>query len=241
MGAIHVGTSGWSYPHWAGRFYPGDLPQRQWLGFYARHFATVEINNAFYRLPGPDTFAAWARQTPPGFLFAVKASRYITHLKKLKAPDEALARLLHHAAHLGDKLGPILFQLPPRWRCNPERLADFLQRLPRGHDYAFEFRDPSWFCEAVYGLLRDHGCAFCIYHLAGRQSPLAVTAPFVYIRLHGPDGPYQGRYGREGLVEWVEHIRVWAEEGRTVYCYFDNDQNAYAVEDARTLKRLLTP
>ncbi len=241
MGAVHVGTSGWSYPHWAGRFYPGDLPQRRWLAFYARHFATVEINNAFYRLPSPDTFAAWARQTPPGFLFAVKASRYITHLKKLKAPDEALARLLHHAAHLGDKLGPILFQLPPHWRCNPERLADFLQRLPGGHHYAFEFRDPSWFCEAVDDLLRDHACAFCIYHLAGRQSPLTVTAPFVYIRLHGPDGPYQGRYGRDGLRDWAKRIRAWAEEGRTVYCYFDNDQNAYAVEDARTLQDLLTP
>ncbi len=241
MGAVHVGTSGWSYPHWAGRFYPEDLPQRRWLAFYARHFATVEINNAFYRLPSPDTFAAWARQTPPGFLFAVKASRYITHLKKLKAPDEALARLLDHAAHLGAKLGPILFQLPPHWHCNPGRLADFLRRLPQGHEYAFEFRDPSWFCEAVYDLLREHGCAFCIYHLAGRQSPLTVTAPSVYIRLHGPDGPYQGRYGREGLRDWAGRIRTWAGEGRTVYCYFDNDQNAYAVEDARTLQDLLTP
>jgi len=240
MGTIHVGTSGWSYPHWAGRFYPEGLPQRRWLAFYARHFATVEINNAFYRLPRPETFAAWAGQTPPHFLFAVKASRYITHLKKLKAPTEALTRLLDHAAHLGDKLGPILFQLPPHWHCNPKRLADFLRRLPRGPDYAFEFRDPSWFCEAVYELLHSHGCAFCIYHLAGLQSPLTVTAPFVYIRLHGPDGPYQGRYGRARLTPWAARIRAWADEGRTVYCYFDNDQNAYAVDDARTLQGLLT-
>ncbi len=238
---IRIGTSGWRYPHWQGRFYPHDLPPAQWLSHYAQHFDSVEINNVFYRLPPAQTFHHWAEQTPPHFCFTVKASRYLTHQKKLKPAPQALERLLDRSRLLGDKLGPILFQLPPRWHTNPERLACFINQLPPGLRYAFEFRDPSWFNEAVYDILRAHDCAFCIYHLAGRQSPILHTAPWIYLRLHGPDGPYQGRYGREGLRPWAERIQEWASAGQAVYCYFDNDQNAHAVEDALTLKDLLAP
>ncbi len=237
--AVRIGTSGWNYPHWKGRFYPRDLPQRQWLPHYAHHFDTVEINNTFYHLPSSETFTHWAQNTPGGFCFAVKASRHLTHLKKLKDSGEPLHRFIDHSAALGRRLGPTLFQLPPRWRTNPERLACFINHLPPHRPCAFEFRDPSWFNDAVYDILRAHDCAFCVHHLAGQQSPIVRTAPWIYLRLHGPDGPYQGRYGRERLTPWAERIHRWAQNGYPVYCYFDNDQNAYAIEDALILKELL--
>lgn len=238
-GRIHIGTSGWHYRDWVGRFYPPGLPARQFLRYYATRFATVEINNSFYRLPAPATVAAWRDTVPPGFLFACKASRGITHFKKLKDPEDSCRRFLATMAGLGDTLGPILFQLPPRWRCDPARLADFLSALPGTRRYAFECRDESWFQDAIYRILADHDAAFCLYDLAGRQSPMPVTADFVYIRLHGPAAAYAGRYGEQGLKPWAARCSRWADEGRDIFCYFDNDQNAYAVEDATTLSALL--
>ncbi|HEY9854310.1 MAG TPA: DUF72 domain-containing protein, partial [Stenomitos sp.] len=163
MGEIRIGTSGWHYAHWHGTFYPAELPTSAWLDYYCRCFDTVEINNSFYRLPSETTLAAWRDAVPAGFSFAAKASRYLTHMKKLKDPESALHTFLPRLEALGPTLGPILFQLPPRWRLNLERFAAFLAVLPRTHRYAFEFRDPSWHVSEVYALLRRHGMAYCVY------------------------------------------------------------------------------
>jgi uncharacterized protein YecE (DUF72 family) len=209
------------------------------LALYVRQFDTVEINNRFYRLPTEEAFQAWRDSTPADFLFAVKASRFITHNKKLKDPAAALENFIPRAENLGRKLGPILFQLPPRWHVNPERLESFLKMLPDRHRYAFELRDASWHMEAIYKLLRKHNAAFCIYELGGFQSPLEITADFTYVRLHGPAGKYQGNYSGEALRTWAKRIEAWLERLKHVYIYFDNDQEAYAVRNALELKRLL--
>lgn len=240
MGVIRIGTSGWHYAHWRGTFYPADLPTSAWLAYYRERFDTVEINNSFYRLPSEATLALWRDAVPPGFTFAAKASRYLTHTKKLKDPEGPLHTLLPRLEVLGATLGPILFQLPPRWRCNLERLETFLAVLPATHRYAFEFRDPSWHVPAVYDLLRRHGMAFCAYDLSAFQAPLVVTADFAYVRLHGPGpGAYQGSYPQEQLAVWARRIRDWDRELAAVYVYFDNDERGFAVHDALRLRRLL--
>ncbi len=238
-GRVLIGTSGWSYPHWLGPFYPRALPQDAELAFYARRFRSVEINNTFYRLPERRTLKGWHDAVPPNFIFAVKASRFITHMKKLNAPARALGIFFRRIEALGDKLGPVLFQLPPRWRCNHARLASFLSSLSRDFRYAFEFRDPSWLEPATYDLLAQHGAALCIYELAGYRSPITVTSRLVYIRLHGPKGPYQGRYTRRALARWADRIGAWSAEGRSVCCYFDNDQLGYAALNALELSHLV--
>ena len=235
----YIGTSGWHYPHWRGRFYPDDLPAHEWLRYYAQHLDSVEINASFYRLPSMSAVRSWVQDAPANFTFALKASRYITHMRKLRAPHASTHALFKVARALGAKCGPILFQLPPRWRCNPKRLADFLRALPRGHDYAFEFRDPSWHNPEVYALLRRHRAAFCMYQLAGFESPHVLTADFTYVRLHGPAAyGYGGLYSDAALAAWVDEIRGW-KKLRRVYVYFDNDEAAYAVRNARTLRALL--
>ncbi len=237
---IHVGTSGWHYDHWSGSFYPEDLSKSEWLDYYAERFRTVEINNTFYQMPEEKTLRDWCESVSPEFFFAVKVNRYTTHMKKLKDPEEHVPDFLERVEVLGDQLGPLLFQLPPRWHRNVERLRELLELLPGTHRYAFEFRDPDWFDEATYAALEEYGAALCVYQLAGRKSPLRATADFVYVRLHGPtDRAYEGRYGTEGLEPWAGACRRWAEEGRTVYVYFDNDQAGYAVEDARRLREML--
>lgn len=238
-GKIHIGTSGWHYAHWVGPFYPPGTRPADFLGLYAGRFGTVEINNAFYRLPEPATFARWRDATPRGFLFACKASRFITHMKKLRDPARSTARFFAAAAVLGDKLGPILFQLPPRWHADADRLAQFLEALPQGFRFAFEFRDRSWFAPGIRKLLAAHGAAQCIYDLDRRRSPVAVTADFVYLRLHGPDGPYRGTYDGRTLFGWTRRILAWRSAGLDVFCYFDNDENGYAAADALTLARLV--
>ncbi|HKL62972.1 MAG TPA: DUF72 domain-containing protein, partial [Woeseiaceae bacterium] len=193
-GRARIGTSGWSYGHWEDAFYPEGLATGERLAFYARRFATVELNNSFYQLPAREQLEQWRDMVHDDFVFAVKASRYITHMKKLKDPAESLERFLGRVEALGSTLGPVLFQLPPRWHRDPDRLASFLRQLPGEHRYAFEFRDPSWHAGETYSALREAGAAFCIYNLAGEVSPKEITADFVYIRLHGPDGAYQGSY-----------------------------------------------
>lgn len=240
MKGVWIGTSGWHYPHWRGSFYPHALRKSDWLGYYAERFDSVEINNSFYRLPTVETFQDWAAQTPEAFRFAVKAPRTITHRKKLKHCEDMLGEFTSRLAALGPRCGPLLFQLPPRWHCNLERLAGFLHRLPQAHRCAFEFRDPSWHNEAVYALLRDHNAAFCAYHLDGFLSPLAPTADFVYVRLHGPGGPYQGSYHTRTLRRWAGHIHSWRRQHREVYLFFDNDEAGYAARNAQRLRQLLT-
>ena len=236
---IRIGTSGWHYQHWCGPFYAEKLSPAKMLEFYYQHFDTVEINNSFYRLPSADTFRRWRQSTPRGFCFAVKGSRFITHMKKLKEPQNALENFLPRAEELKEKLGPILFQLPPHWAVNPQRLEEFLRALPPRHQYAFEFREPSWHTDQIYEILRRHNAAFCIYELNGFQSPELVTANFVYIRLHGPGGPYQGRYSRGKLREWASKITGWAGRLTGIYVYFDNDQAAYAALNALELTKLV--
>lgn len=238
-GPIRIGTSGWSYDAWTGPFYPPGLPAAERLAWYAGRFASVEVDSSFYRLPAAATVGRWRNAVPAGFVFSVKASRFITHMKKLKDPEHTLPPFLERIAGLGDRLGPILFQLPPRWGCNPERLAAFLAALDGCHRYAFELRDPSWWQPEVYAVLQRHGAACCIHDLGGRLSPMVLTADFVYLRLHGPGAPYRGRYDDRALAAWAERIAAWAGEGRAVYGYFDNDQAGHAALDAGRLLALL--
>ncbi len=239
--AIHIGTSGWSYDSWDGPFYPESLPAGERLEYYAGQFDTVEINNTFYSLPDERTVRNWHDSVPERFLFAVKASRYITHRKKLKDPEKSIGRFFEHIGPLAEKAGPVLFQLPPRWHENTGRLAEFLGKLPPDYRYAFEFRDPSWFNEEVYDLLKKHHAAFCIYDLGERRSPDVVTAGFVYIRLHGPETRYAGCYTQSQLSQWAEKVRKWQRTGHEVYLYFDNDENGYAARNAREIQEILTP
>lgn len=237
---IRVGTSGWHYKHWLGPFYPDHLPAAEMFPFYAKHFDTVEVNNSFYQLPAPTTLEKWRDDAPAGFCFAVKASRYITHMKKLTAPETGLQKFLPRVEILEDKLRPILFQLPPNWHRNAERLSDFLKALPPGHQYSFELRDQSWHAPEVYRLLGRHNAAFCIYELSGFQSPLEITADFTYIRLHGPHKEaYQGNYTQSSLKTWARRLSEWRRDLKDVYVYFDNDQSGYAARNALTLKNLL--
>lgn len=238
--SIRIGTSGWHYKHWCGPFYEAKLPASKMLACYYRHFDTVEINNSFYKLPNLSTFQSWREATPRNFCFAVKASRFITHMKKLSDPQSALENFLPRAEALREKLGPILFQLPPHWAVNLERLQAFLEQLPRRHRYAFEFREPNWHTDRVYEVLQRHNAAFCIYELNRFRSPEVITGDWAYIRLHGPGGPYQGSYSGEVLAEWAGKIRAWSARLKKIYVYFDNDQAAYAAQNALMLKRLTT-
>lgn len=238
-GNIHVGTSGWNYNHWKGHFYPKDLSQKKWLEFYMKKFRTVEINNSFYQLPEKTTFENWRDTVPEEFVFSVKASRYITQMKKLKEPKEPLQRFFNRAKVLGHTLGPILFQLPPRWKCNYERLKSFLNILPDEFRYTFEFRDPSWWNDQVYETLSKHNAAFCIFELSGNLTPKEVTADFVYIRLHGLGSAYQGQYDAQTLAGWAGAIASWRSKKKDIYCYFDNDQYGYAAEAAMKLQEMM--
>lgn len=208
------------------------------LDHYVRQFDTVELNNTFYRLPAPAALEAWRDSTPGAFHFAVKGSRFLTHMKKLRNAEAGLRRFLDAVEILGRKLGPILFQLPPNWHADADRLEAFLALLPRRR-CAFEFRDPSWNTEAVYELLARHNAGYCIYDLAGYQSPIEVTADFVYIRLHGPGGKYQGTYDDAELADWARRIDAWNRKLAAVYVYFDNDDSGFAPRDALRLKALL--
>ncbi len=241
MERIRIGTSGWHYAHWRGPFYPEKLPSAQMLDFYCQRLKSVEINNSFYHLPAKETFRQWRRETPKDFVLAVKASRYITHMKKLKDPEEALTLFLSHAEELGSKLGPILFQLPPRWGRDAARARDFLKALPKRHRYAFEFRDASWFHDEIYALLEQHNAAFCVFDLAGEKSPRLLTADFAYLRLHGPAAEkYAGRYTRAQLRDWLRCATNWLAEGaREVFVYFDNDQAGYAALNALELHAMV--
>jgi len=240
-GKIHIGTSGWSYNHWKGSFYPHDLPASRMLEHYVLHFKSVELNNCFYHLPQQKTLEQWRNTVPAGFIFSAKASRYISHMKKLKDPVTSIKKFFDRIIVLEEKLGPILFQLPPHWHFNRERLERFLAVLSRDFRYTFEFRDSSWINDESCELLTRYDAAFCIYELDGYRSPKEITTDFVYIRLHGPDGPYQGNYDKQALSGWANTISTWAGKGLSVYCYFDNDEAGYAPRNALQLQSMLEP
>jgi uncharacterized protein YecE (DUF72 family) len=209
------------------------------LEFYAERFDTVELNNTFYRLPPEGAADEWKRGTPSGFLFAAKGSRFLTHMKKLKDDGPGIDHFFSRVDGLGRKLGPIVFQLPPRWQVNTERLEAFLCALPRRRKYAFELRDPTWHVPEVYKILRRHNAAFCIFEIGGWRSEYEIMADFTYVRLHGPGGPYQGSYSREALKQWAGRIREWEQELKAVYVYFDNDEAGYAAANATQLRRMV--
>lgn len=238
-GRILIGTSGWSYHHWRDNFYPKDLPNERWLEHYSKHLQTVEINHSFYQLPEKKTLQSWYDTVPDNFIFTVKASRYITHMKKLKDPEQSIATFLGHIVVLKDKLGPVLFQLPPHLHFNEQRLSAFLNMLSGEFRYAFEFRDLSWHNAQTYDLLSRHKAAFCIYELNGYLSPKKIISDFVYIRLHGPDGRYQGDYDTTTLSGWAGAVSAWSAQGHDIYCYFDNDQAGYAARNALSLQSML--
>jgi uncharacterized protein YecE (DUF72 family) len=236
-GVIHIGTSGWHYAHWKENFYP---PKTDQLDFYSRHFDTVELNNSFYKMPSPEAFAEWRKATPRGFLFSVKGSRFVTHLKKLNVEKKDVTTFMTNARRLGKKLGPVLFQLPPRWKCNTERLERFIKLLPASARFTIEFRDHSWYVPEVYEILKRRNIAFCIYDLAGYLSPLEITADFVYVRLHGPSlKKYHGSYNGQSLKKWADRCRQWQQKGMDVYIYFDNDTAGNAPADAARLKAMI--
>ncbi len=234
---LRIGCSGWQYRHWRGNFYPAELPVSRWFDFYATRFDTVELNNSFYRLPEKATFARWRAGAPPGFLFAVKASRYLTHMKKLKDAAEPLARLFGSVRGLGRLLGPVLYQLPPHWGRDAERLDSFLALIPRDVRQAVEFRDPSWYCDEIYERLERHHVALCLHDMKGSASGRLSVGPFVYVRFHGSGSKYGGRYPDSMLADWAEWLSEQHSKGRPIYAYFNNDVGGHAPRDAR---RLLT-
>ncbi|MBE0414966.1 MAG: DUF72 domain-containing protein [Dehalococcoidia bacterium] len=235
----YIGTSGWVYPHWRDVFYPPKLAQSKWLEFYTGHFPTVELNNSFYRLPSEKAFSNWRDTSPDGFLYAVKVSRFITHIKRLKDVEEPVATFLSLARHLNQKLGPLLYQLPPNMHRNDERLDSFLSLLPGGLRHVIEFRHESWLDEGVFEILRKHNVGFCVFDMPGLPCPLEATADFSYIRFHGSSGLYFSCYTDEELEDWARKIAELARNLDTVYIYFNNDAEGYAVRNAQMMAEKL--
>ncbi|MEW5899538.1 MAG: DUF72 domain-containing protein [Bacillota bacterium] len=239
---LYLGTSGWAYGHWRQVFYPADLPAKDRLQYYAQHFPTTEVNYSFYHLPRPSTYRKWYNETPAGFVFAVKASRFITHIKKLKEVEEAWTKFIEHALHLKEKLGPVLFQFPPGFSAQNEEiigLREFLalinSRPGRKLRFAFEFRHKSWCCQQVYDLLRGYNAAWVIADSSRYPKAKAVTADFIYVRMHGPQAMFGSAYSSEELGELAREIKEWLSAGLDVYVYFNNDFHGYAIANAREL------
>ncbi|MFH1003379.1 MAG: DUF72 domain-containing protein [Chloroflexota bacterium] len=236
----YIGTSGWHYEHWRGRFYPQKLPKTRWLEFYAASFNSVELNNSFYRLPSEAAWTGWHRQTPDGFTFAVKASRFITHIKRLRDTAGASAKFIARAGILGEKQGPLLYQLPPGMHRNDAVLESFLSALPPDLKHAVEFRHPSWLDEGVFDILRRYHTALCVFDMPSLHCPLAVTADFAYIRFHGASTLYSSSYTDQELAVWAGRLTNLAARTQAVYIYFNNDTEAFAVNNALTLRRYLS-
>ena len=237
-GALRIGTSGWTYKHWRGGFYPEGLPQSRWFARYAEVFDTAEINATFYRLPSQAMVAGWREKAPPGFVFAWKASKYLTHNKRLLDAAPPLERIYAPMLTLGAKLGPCLIQLPPSMTLDLPRLAGLLPLLPADRRHTIEFRHPSWYVDPVFEALAAHGVALCVSDHHHAPAPALATADFAYLRLHGPGGRYVGAYEDWVLESWSRDIAAWRAEGRDVYAYFDNDIGGAAPEDASRLRAL---
>ena len=239
-----IGCSGWNYKAWRSTFYPKGLSSDRWLEFYASRFDTVEINSTFYRLPERGAFSRWRAQTPRDFLFAVKGSRFLTHMKRLREPREPLARLFSRASALGRQLGPVLFQLPGNFTIDLERLDAFLSTLPRLSGGTrvrpvMEFRHPSWYVAETYSLLNGRRAALCLHDKEGSAIDRPIVGPFVYVRFHGTSGRYHGSYSRRALTSWASRLAEHIQDGRQVFAYFNNDPDAAAVENALTLRSAL--
>lgn len=238
MTTLLIGTSGWVYPHWSGVFYPPGLPQSRWLEFYAGRFPTVEVNNSFYRLPSAETFRAWRSRVPQGFVFSVKASRFITHVKRLRDPRAPLRLLIGRAGYLDAMLGPLLFQLPPRFPVDLDRLETFLRALPASVRSVMEFRDPSWHVPAVYDLLQRYGVGYCIMVAPTLTCDPIVTGRLLYARFHAPAGSGPA-FGRRRLNVWARRLDGLLQQADAGYVYFNNDAAGAAVADAAVLRSLL--
>lgn len=239
--AAYIGTSGWSYDHWQGILYPHGTPVWERLRYYVQVANTVELNASFYRWPKPATFQSWQRRLPQGFLFTVKAPRHLTHTKRLYAPENWISRIAHCWHLLGDKRAIFLVQLSPNFPVDLARLRYFLATMPHWIRMAFEFRHPSWHQDAVFQLLEEFSAAYCVMSGAYLPCILRATAPFVYIRLHGPDPHhlYGGSYSDADLHWWSQRIREWEAQGKDVFAYFNNDVNGYAVYNSEKLRQLL--
>jgi len=236
---FYIGTSGWHYDHWRDIFYPAKLAKAAWLEFYARHFNTVELNNSFYRLPSENAFATWYHSSPPDFTFAVKVSRFITHIKRLKNTGEALDNFITRARILSEKLGPLLYQLPPNLHRNDEVLEAFLSSLPQGMRHVFEFRHHSWLEEEVFAILHRYNVGLCVFDMPFLTCPLVATADFAYIRFHGSDELYASCYSDGELADWAEKIASLAANLEAAYIYFNNDAEGFALRNAETLRSYL--
>jgi uncharacterized protein YecE (DUF72 family) len=241
---LRVGCSGWNYKAWRGAFYPPAVPVHRWLNFYAARFDTVEVNNTFYRLPERCTFAGWYEQTPKGFVFAVKASRFLTHMKRLREPEEPIARLFSRASALGRRLGPVLYQLPGNFTLDLPRLDAFLAALPRTSSgkrvrHVMEFRHPSWYVRETFDVLNQRGVALCLHDKHGSTIAEPFIGPFVYVRFHGTSGHYRGSYGGRALNRWAGRLAERVQGGQQVFAYFNNDPDAVAVENAVRLRSLI--
>ena len=242
MSRFWIGTSGWHYGHWKRCFYPQELPARKWLSFYAQRFPTVELNASFYRQPRASTWDLWRETAPEGFRFAVKANRYITHIKRLDDCADPLERFLAGARRLGDRLGPVLYQMPPSFHRTDEnvaRLKEFLPLLPKELMHAFEFRHQSWFGEETMEELRRQGVGFCSFDMVGFECPLTATAPYAYVRFHGSEARYASNYTDEMLEGWAARLRDLAAELEDVFVYFNNDAWGFAAANAARLCELL--
>ena len=233
-GTFRIGTSGFHYNHWRGNFYPEKMAKAQWFAHYARHFDTVEINNTFYHLPAPGVFETWARQAAGGFLYAVKFNRYGSHWMRLKNPEATIGNFLNAATCLKQRLGPILVQLPPHWSVNRERLDDFLTAAPRRYRWTVEFRHESWLCPEVYKTLERHNAALCIHDMIPRH-PRVLTANWTYLRYHGQR--YSGSYSPQQLAAESRWIQRQLAAGTSVFAYFNNDAQGFAVRNAADLRR----
>lgn len=238
-GKLFIGTSGWVYSHWEGIFYPKDLPGKDKLKYFSQHFKTTEINYSFYHLPRPSTYQNWYLQTPEDFLFAVKASRFITHIKRLKEVKEAWKTFIENALNLKEKLGPILFQFPPSFRANEteiKRLEEFLKLITKNKlKYAFEFRHKSWCDKKVYNLLKKYKVVWVIADSPNYPKAEVATANFVYIRMHGSKVLFTSNYTKKELENLAQKIKKWLKQRLDVYCYFNNDAMGYALENAKEL------
>ncbi|MBN1152287.1 MAG: DUF72 domain-containing protein [Dehalococcoidia bacterium] len=236
---VLVGCSGWQYAHWRGVLYPDGLPQRRWLQHYSATFPTVEVNSTFYRLPAEETLLRWLTFVNAGFVFAVKGSRFVTHMRRINGVKAAVAEFCARVRILGDALGPVLWQLPPSLSRDEVLLRQFVEVLPAQMRHAIEFRHESWWRPEVFGLLHDYGIALCLVDMPGACCPITSTAPFVYVRFHGPERLYGGRYSESALALWATQLTSVAGAATDLYVYFNNDDEGFAVENALTMSRLL--
>jgi uncharacterized protein YecE (DUF72 family) len=234
-----IGTSGWVYEHWKGPFYPEEINNKKMLPYYSKNFKTVEVNNTFYKLPKKAVVENWSDRTPSDFVFALKANRYITHMKNLKDGKDPIHNFIKIVRNMGKKLGPILFQLPPPWNLNFKRIKQFTEILPGEFLYVFELRNSSWYVDKIYNLFEENNIALCFHDITGKDSPQIITANFLYIRFHGPQGNYQNKYTEQHLTEWAKKIILWLEKDLTIYIYFNNDAYGRAIENAKELRAII--